>query len=75
MEEFFQIINVELHNQPSPREKRKSLLHDIGGVWYVEKLGQKLPPLNKRKLSKKSQKDKDEIKRKITKANQYWNDW
>ena len=38
---------VELTNQPSPKQKRKSLLHDIGGGWYVEKLSPKLPPLKK----------------------------
>ena len=41
----------------------------------MNKLGQKLPPLKKRRLSKKYQKEEDEIKRKLHKANQYWNDW
>ena len=41
----------------------------------MKKLGQKLPPLKKRRLSKKSQKEEDEIKRKLHKANQDWNDW
>ena len=40
-----------------------------------EKLGQKLPPLKKRRLSKKPQKEEDEINIKLTEANQYWNDW
>ena len=53
MEELFQKIPVELPNQPSRKEKRKSLLHAIGCGWYVDKLGQNLPPLKKRKLSKK----------------------
>ena len=75
MEELFQKINIELPNQPSPKEKRKLLLHSIGGSWYVEKLGQKLPPLKKSKLSKRSQKEEDEIKRRLTEANQKWNDW
>ena len=41
----------------------------------MNKLGQNLPPLNKKKLSKKSQKEEDEINRKLTKAYQcfiYW---
>ena len=42
----------------------------LGGGWNVEKLGQKLPPLNKRKLSKKYQKGEDKIKRILTEANQ-----
>ena len=38
------------------------------------KLGQKLPPLNNRELSKKYQKEGDEIKIRLTEANQMWND-
>ena len=72
---MFQKIPVELRKQHSPKEKCKSLLHAIGGGWYVEKLGQKLPPLKKRKLSKKSQKEEDKIKRRLTEANQEWCDW
>ena len=56
MEELFQKILVELHNRFSPKEKLKSLLHAIGVGWYVDKLGQSLPPLKKKKLSKKPQK-------------------
>ena len=41
----------------------------------MKKLGQKLPPLKKRKLSKKSQKEEDKIKRRLTEANQEWCDW
>ena len=55
MEELFHKIPVILPNKPSPKENRGSLLHAIGWGWYVEKLVQKLPPLNKRKLSKKRQ--------------------
>ena len=51
----FQKIPVELPKPSSPKEKHQSLLHAIGGGWYVEKLSQKLIPLKKRKLSKKSQ--------------------
>ena len=36
MEELFQKISVEITNQPSPKEKVKSLLHVIRGGWYVE---------------------------------------
>ena len=56
MEELFQKINVELPNQPSPKEKLDSLLNASGGGWYVEKLDQKLLPLKKRKIKKKKQK-------------------
>ena len=56
MKGLFQKISVELTNKPSPKEKSKSLLHAIGGGWCVNKLGQKLPPLNKTKFSKKGKK-------------------
>ena len=72
---FFQRTPVEIPKQPSTREKFISLSHDIGYGWYVKKLGQKLPPLKNRRLSKNSQKDEDEIKRKLTEADQYCNDW
>ena len=55
MEELFHKIPVKCANKPSPKEKRKPLLHAIGGGWYVNKLGQKLPPLKKGKLGKKGQ--------------------
>ena len=51
-----QKIPVELPKQTSPKEKRKSLLHVIGGDWYVKKSVQKLPPLKRRELRKKPQK-------------------
>ena len=54
MNELFYKIPVELPNKPIPKEKRKSILHAIGGGWYVEKLGQKLPSLIPRKLRKKT---------------------
>ena len=75
MEDFFHKIPVKLPIKPSPKEKRRLLLNDIGGDWYVEKLGQKIPPLKKRKLSKKVQEEEDKIKRKITGENQEWRDW
>ena len=36
-------------------------------------LGQKLPLLKKSKLSKKSQKEEDDIKRRLHESDQYWN--
>ena len=52
---FFLEIPVELPKSSIPKEKQQSLLHAIGGVWYMNKLSQKLPPLNKRSLRKKAQ--------------------
>ena len=54
---MFQKTLVELNEQPSKKEKRKSLLHAIGGGWYVKRLGQKVPSPKKRKLSKKPKKN------------------
>ena len=52
MDLLFHKINAGIPNQPIPKETRKFLLRAIGGGWCVEKLGQKLPPLKKSKLSK-----------------------
>ena len=62
---MFHKISVELLNSSIPKGKLESLLHAIGGGWYVDKLRQKLPPLKKRKLRKK-QEEEDKTKRKIT---------
>ena len=45
---LFRKIPVELHKPPSPKEKYQLLLHDNGGGCYMNKLSEKLPPLNKR---------------------------
>ena len=34
-EELFHKIPVKFPNKPSTKEKRKQLLHSIGGGWYV----------------------------------------
>ena len=47
MSKLFQKILVEISKKPSPEGKLKSLLHTIGCGWYVNKLGQNLPPLKK----------------------------
>ena len=41
----------------------------------MEKLVQKLPPLKKRKLSKKWQEEGGKIKRILIEDNQEWYDW
>ena len=41
----------------------------------MEKLGQTLTTLNKRKPSRKKQEEENEINRKLTMANQEWCDW
>ena len=69
MTALFYKIPVKLPNQPSQKEKRKSLLHAIGGGWYVDKLEQKLPSLKKRNLIRKWQEEEDKIKRRLIGAN------
>ena len=51
-EKLFQKILVELPKPPIPKKKHQSLLHAIGGGWYMNKFGENLPPLNKRKINK-----------------------
>ena len=41
----------------------------------MNKLYQKLPQQKKSKLSKKSPKEGDKKKKRLTEANQYWNGW
>ena len=43
MNTLFQKDPFKLPKQPIPK-KGKYLFHSIGGGWYVNKLGQKLPP-------------------------------
>ena len=67
---MFHKIPVKLPNKSITKEKLKSLLHSIVGGWYVEKLGQNLPLLKKRKLSKKIQEEEGKITKKLTEENQ-----
>ena len=48
---------------------------DIGGGWYLAKSARGLPPLNRTKLSKKSQESQDYIQKKLYESNRWWNDW
>ena len=59
---MFQKIPVELPKPDSPKERNQSLLHDIGGGWYMKKLCEKLVPLNKSRRIKKPQEKEDKIR-------------
>ena len=48
---------------------------DIGGGWFMEKSAKGLPPLKRKKPSKKTQERQDEIQNKLYEANRLWNDW
>ena len=52
MKSMFQNIPVELPKSFSHKGKLQSLLPDIGGDWYMNKLNGNLLPLKKQKLSK-----------------------
>ena len=52
---MFQKIPVELPEPYSPKENHQLLLHSIEGGCYMKTLSQKLPPLKKIKIIKKSQ--------------------
>ena len=57
---FMQIPqNVEI--ALTPKEKIQKLLTDIGGGWYMAKSSRGLPPLKRKKLSKKAQERQDYI--------------
>ena len=43
---MFLKIPVEIPKPPIPKGNRQSILYAIVGGWYVNKLCQKLPPLN-----------------------------
>ena len=75
MKIMFQKNPVDIHKPPIPKEKHQSLLHAIGGGWYMNKLSEKILPLEKNKIIKKSQKKEDEIKINLQMANQNWNYW
>ena len=59
---MFQKITVELPKALIRKIKCQPLLHAIGGDWCMKKFNEKLPPIKKHKLSKKSQEKEDEIK-------------
>ena len=55
IQKFFEKIPVQLPKPLSHREKRQLLLNSIGNNCYMKKINEKLPPLKKQKLIKKSQ--------------------
>ena len=57
------------------QEKNQNLITDIGGGRYLEYFEKGLPPLKRKKLSKKAQERDDLIKNKLFQSNRWWNDW
>ena len=51
---MFHQIPVKLPKALSCGGKIQSLLHSIGGNWYMRKFNEKLPSLKKRKAEQKS---------------------
>ena len=56
LECMFQKITFKLPKPLTLKERRKKLPFAIGFEWYMNKLNENLPPLRKRKLSKKYKK-------------------
>ena len=63
MNEMFKTIPQNVEKPLTSREKNQKLITDIGGGWYLEKCQKGLPLLKRTKLSKKSQKRHDLIKK------------
>ena len=55
MKNMLQKIPVGIPKSLSYKEKIQSLLHDVGGDWYMNKLNDNFPHPKKRKLNKKAQ--------------------
>ena len=53
---MFQKIPVELTKPLSHKERIQSVLHAIGGEWYMNKFNDNIPPLNKQKPIKNHKK-------------------
>ena len=61
MEEMFKQIPQNVERAVNSREKNQKLMTDIGGGWCLKKCERGLPPLKRKKLSKKSQERHDFI--------------
>ena len=59
---MFQKIPFELPKPLSNKERRQSLLHAVGGDWWLKKINEKIPPLKKRRLGRKLQEKEGEIR-------------
>ena len=78
MNEFFKKIPVTIP-EPQPEDNKnkiQTLLTDMGGKWYINKLNAKLPPLKRPILSRKSHTKRRLYQGKKTiLKNDNWNDW
>ena len=63
MEEMFKQIPQTVESALTAKETKKKLMTDIGGGWYLKKCEKGLPPLKRKKLSKKAQGRHDLIKK------------
>ena len=45
----------------------------MGGGWFLESINAKLPPIKRRRLSKKGENKEDDIKMNLWEANEHWN--
>ena len=61
MKEMFKKIPQNVEKPLTSREKNQKFITDIGGGWYLKRCEMGLPPLNRKKLSKKAQEMHDLI--------------
>ena len=75
MKEMFKQIPQNVEKPLTSREK-KSKIDDRYWWWMVfEKCERGLPPLKRKKLSKKTQERHDFILKKLYQYNRWWSDW
>ena len=73
---MFKNIHVTIP-EPYPdnyRYKRTFSSTDIGGKVYINIIGDKPPSMKRPRLSKEEQKKEDDIKARLQKSNDNWND-
>ena len=77
MDELFKKITMTISVDTSQcfKQKRQSLLADIGEKWYMDKLNTKLSPIKKTCLIKKDQENHDKIKKYVSKSRRHSSDW
>ena len=71
---MFNKTPVELPKPLTQRGKCQSLLHAIGGGWYMNKLNENILPPKRTETKKKPTRKEDEIKRNLQMENQNSND-
>ena len=75
MLELFHKIPVSLPKPVGYIKKRKMLLTNIGGKWFIDKHKSKIPPIKIPIRSKEENNKEDYIQKTNLKTHQHWNYW